>query len=182
MTKTYLQKTILGLILLGAIFIPYLVFAAGATATATISGGVVTAVTITAGGSGYTSAPTISFSGGGGGSGATATATITGGVVTAVTITAGGSGYTSAPTIIFNYGLTNKPLKDIINNITEWLLGIVAGLTILYLVWGGIYYVTASGDESQIEDAKRIIKYALLGLFVIGISYSIVVALDKLIK
>lgn len=80
------------------------------------------------------------------------------------------------------YGLTNKPLKDIINGITEWLLGIAAGLAILYLVWGGIYYVTASGDEGQIEDAKRIIKYALIGLFVIGISYSIVVALDKLIK
>ncbi len=80
------------------------------------------------------------------------------------------------------YGLTNKPLKDIINGITEWLLGIAAGLTILYLVWGGIYYVTASGDENQVEDAKRIIKYALIGLFVIGISYSVVVALDKLIK
>lgn len=81
-----------------------------------------------------------------------------------------------------NYGLTDKPLKDIINSITEWVLGITAGLTILYLVWGGIYYVTASGDEKQVEDAKRIIKYALIGLFVIGISYSIVVTLDELIK
>lgn len=89
----------------------------------------------------------------------------------------------AAPVLAANtYGLTNKPLKDIINSITEWVLGITAGLTILYLVWGGIYYVTASGDEKQVEDAKRIIKYALIGLFVIGISYSIVVTLDELIK
>lgn len=45
----------------------------GATATATVSGGVVTSITITNEGSGFTSAPTISFTGGGG-SGATASA------------------------------------------------------------------------------------------------------------
>ena len=47
----------------------------GATATATVSGGVVTAVTVTGVGSGYTSVPTIGFTGGAG-SGATATATL----------------------------------------------------------------------------------------------------------
>jgi hypothetical protein len=70
-----------------------------ATATATVSGGAVTAITLNSGGAGYAEAPSVYFSGGGG-SGATATATINGaGAVTAVTLTAGGSGYTSAPDI-----------------------------------------------------------------------------------
>lgn len=47
-----------------------------ATATATVSGGVVTAVTLTNTGSGYTSAPTVTFSGGGGTTQATATASL----------------------------------------------------------------------------------------------------------
>ena len=51
-------------------------------------------ITVTAGGSGYTSAPTVDLVGGSG-SGATATATISGGEVTAITITNGGSGYTA---------------------------------------------------------------------------------------
>ena len=59
-------------------------------------------VTVTNGGSGYTSAPTVTVTGGGG-SGATATATISNGVVTGVTIT-GGSGYTSVPTLSFSGG------------------------------------------------------------------------------
>lgn len=63
----------------------------------------ISAITVTAGGGGYTSAPTVSISGGGG-SGATAVATISGGVVTSVAVTAGGSGYTSAPTISFSGG------------------------------------------------------------------------------
>lgn len=70
-----------------------------ATATATIDVDDVDAITVTNGGSGYLTAPTISFTGGGG-TGAAATATISGGVVTVITVTNGGSGYTSAPTVV----------------------------------------------------------------------------------
>jgi FtsP/CotA-like multicopper oxidase with cupredoxin domain len=72
----------------------------GATATAVINvaTGQVTAIGVTNGGSGYTSAPGIIFTGGGG-FGAWATATVAGGAVTAITVTNGGSGYTSAPTL-----------------------------------------------------------------------------------
>ena len=70
----------------------------------TAKNGISSFFTITNGGAGYTSAPTISFSGGGG-SGASATATISGGGnVTAITLVSGGSGYTSAPTISFSDG------------------------------------------------------------------------------
>ena len=73
-----------------------------AVATATVSGGGVTGVTITNhnGGSNYTSAPPVTLVGGGG-TGATATAVITGGIVTAINVTNPGTGYTSAPTVIF---------------------------------------------------------------------------------
>lgn len=55
------------------------------------------------GGAKYTSAPTVSFTGGGG-TGAAATAVISNGQVIGLTITAGGSGYTSVPTIAFSGG------------------------------------------------------------------------------
>lgn len=54
-------------------------------------------------GSGYTSAPTVSFSGGGG-SGAAATAHIAGGKVVRYTVTNRGSGYTSPPTVTVSGG------------------------------------------------------------------------------
>jgi hypothetical protein len=62
-----------------------------------------TFVKLTAGGSGYTSAPTVTFSGGGG-TGAAATAFITNGVVIGVRMTSFGSGYTSAPTATLSGG------------------------------------------------------------------------------
>lgn len=58
----------------------------------------VRSITVLNGGSGYTSAPTVTISGGGG-SGATAQATVSGGVVTSISVLNGGSGYTSAPTV-----------------------------------------------------------------------------------
>jgi len=66
----------------------------GAKATAIVSGGAITSITITAGGTGYTSPPVISI---GGGSGAVFSApTISGGALqNDITVSAGGSGYSS---------------------------------------------------------------------------------------
>ena len=58
---------------------------------------------VTSRGSGYTSAPTVSLSGGGG-TGAAVTARLLNGAVTALTVTSRGSGYTSAPTVSFSGG------------------------------------------------------------------------------
>ncbi len=63
-------------------------------------------ISITGIGSGYTSAPTVSFSGGGG-SGAAATVIVRGGQISEINITNAGSGYTSTPTIVFDNSNTN---------------------------------------------------------------------------
>lgn len=72
------------------------------TTTGTVSNGIA-GVRVTAGGTGYTSAPTLAFSGGGG-TGATATAGFASGAVNSITTTAAGSGYTSAPTVTVTGG------------------------------------------------------------------------------
>ena len=74
---------------------------AGATITGV--GWKVSDILITNAGSGYSSAPTIAFSGGGGSS-AAATAVVTSGQISDILITNAGSGYTSAPTIAFSGG------------------------------------------------------------------------------
>jgi len=73
-----------------------------ATATATLTGGVVTAITITNPGSGYVTAPTVTLSApSGAGTTATATATLGAGVVQDdILFTNGGSGFQSPPAVL----------------------------------------------------------------------------------
>ena len=63
----------------------------------------VKSIAVTNGGSGYSTAPTVSFVGGGG-SGAATTATIAGGAVTGISVTNTGTDYTSEPTIVITGG------------------------------------------------------------------------------
>ncbi len=93
--------------------------------------GPVNSVAITSGGTGYTSAPTVTFTGGGG-SGATATATVANGVVTAITLTNVGSGYTSAPTIQFAGG-------DGTGAAATAIVGPTLGMQFYYLMREGFY-------------------------------------------
>lgn len=59
-------------------------------------------------------------------------------------------------------------------NIVNGLL-VVAGIAAsIYLVVGGVRYITSQGEESATEQAKNTILYALIGLIVIGLSAALV--------
>jgi len=79
-----------------------------ATAVATITAGFVTGITVTSGGSGYTSEPAVTLSGGGG-SGATAKAILSGDKVALTLVMTAGSGYSTAPTVVVD--APPKPLS-----------------------------------------------------------------------
>lgn len=66
-------------------------------------GGRLQSIAVTAGGSGYTTAPTVTILGGGG-TGALATATVSDGAVTKISVLYKGFGYTTAPTIAISGG------------------------------------------------------------------------------
>lgn len=59
-------------------------------------------------------------------------------------------------------------------NIVNGLL-VVAGIAAsVYLVVGGIRYITSQGESDQVDQAKNTILYALIGLIVIGVSAALV--------
>lgn len=78
-----------------------------ATAVATVTAGFVTSITLTSGGSGYVSEPTVTLTGGGG-SGATAKAVLAGDKVALIILLNAGSGYTASPAVAIE--IPPKPL------------------------------------------------------------------------
>ena len=93
----------------------YIRFFSGTQATGTpvLTADAVTSVTVTNGGAGYATAPSVTFSGGGG-TGAAGTAVVSNGAVTSVTITNGGSSYETAPTVAFGPPNTAVTSDDIL--------------------------------------------------------------------
>lgn len=70
-----------------------------------IKPGNVVSISVTAGGTGYTSNSTVTITpADGNGTGATATATVANGAITAITLTANGSGYTIPPIVTATIG------------------------------------------------------------------------------
>ena len=61
-------------------------------------------------------------------------------------------------------------LTNILNGVIS-AMGIVA---VIFIIIGGINYMTSAGDTSKLEKAKKTILYALIGLVVCALSFAIV--------
>ena len=59
--------------------------------------------------------------------------------------------------------LAANTLPTIIGNITTWITGLLIGVATLFLTIGGIRYLAAGGDPTEIEKAKSALKSALVG-------------------
>jgi Type IV secretion system pilin len=54
-------------------------------------------------------------------------------------------------------------LPKIVANLRTWLMGILAGVATLFLTIGGVRYVMAGGDPSEVERAKAAFRSAGIG-------------------
>ena len=55
-------------------------------------------------------------------------------------------------------------LAEIALNTLNFLLSVVGVLAIIMLVWGGIMYLTAAGNEKRIDTAKSIVTWSIVGI------------------
>jgi hypothetical protein len=56
-----------------------------------------------------------------------------------------------------------KTLPEVIEGVRLWIMGIIAAVATMFLVVGGLRYMAAGGDPSQVEQAKGNFKSALIG-------------------
>lgn len=78
-------------------------------------------------------------------------------------------------------GESIQELGAVLGRIINTLLGIIGGITIILIVWGGIRYIFASGDEKATLTAKHLIEYAVLGLVIVLLAVFIVNFLGNLL-
>ena len=73
-------------------------------------------------------------------------------------------------------------LASLISNLTDWLVGLLAGVATLFLTLGGLRYLTAGGDPGQIEKAKTALKSAAVGYALAALAPLLVSILASLVS
>lgn len=63
---------------------------------------------------------------------------------------------------------------NVLNNVINWILGIVGLISVLVIIYGGVMYLTSTGAADRVKSGKDTIKYGIMGLIIAGAAYAIV--------
>ena len=78
------------------------------------------------------------------------------------------------PTLEFINNNTASNPSIVIVNILQWFLIFVAAIAVIYLVYGGVMYITAGGNPDQATKARTAIINAVIGIVIVLAAYVIV--------
>lgn len=79
-------------------------------------------------------------------------------------------------------GLPQGSILGIALSTMNWLLAILGLLGIIAFVIAGIMYLTAAGDEGQIDTAKTAAKYSVIGVIVALLGYVVIQAAEAWLR
>jgi len=78
--------------------------------------------------------------------------------------------------------LTNYPhISDFISAIASFLLTIAIPLSVVAIIWTGVQFFLAQGNDTKINNAKKTFKWAVVGLAVVIGAYAIVATIKEVI-
>jgi hypothetical protein len=65
-------------------------------------------------------------------------------------------------------------LVKYVSELKDWILALTALIALIIIVYGGVMYMLAAGDEKRASKAKNIILYGLIGVVVIVGAYFLI--------
>ncbi|MBO7131855.1 hypothetical protein J6V85_01130 [Candidatus Saccharibacteria bacterium] len=71
---------------------------------------------------------------------------------------------------------------DLVNNLVNWFTAIAGVASAIFLVYGGISYMTSAGDPGKVQKAKQMILYSLIGLAIVALAVVITAFVSSTIR
>lgn len=73
-------------------------------------------------------------------------------------------------------------IPEIIAAIINLLLMLVGSLAVLAIVYSGVMYITASGDQTRAETAKKNLTWAIMGIVIVALSFLVVEIVSRTLQ
>ncbi len=81
---------------------------------------------------------------------------------------------TDQPGIIGQLSGGQTGLRGIVLTIVNFFLTFLGLLAVIMVIYGGFLYVSSAGNEENVNKAKKILLYAVVGIVVIIVSFALV--------
>ncbi len=72
------------------------------------------------------------------------------------------------------YGGQVNDFQDTLSGILNGIIAAMSIVAVIFIIIGGVYYMTSAGDAGKVKKGRDTILYALIGLIVCALSYAIV--------
>lgn len=86
---------------------------------------------------------------------------------------------TNGITLPTGTGLPNSGVSTILDNVSKFVISLIAGLAVLMIVVSGIMYITAGGDSGKAEKAKEWLIASIVGLVIALLAFVIVIVVGN---
>lgn len=83
-------------------------------------------------------------------------------------------------TIVASKGFA-MDLGSVLTTVLSFVMGIAALAVFMYLIWGGIQWITSGGEKGKTEEARNKITSAVIGLVVLAASYALLMLLLRIL-
>ena len=64
--------------------------------------------------------------------------------------------------------------SGVISTVLTWILVLAGAIAVIYLVWGGLLYITAGGDAEKATKGRTALINAIIGIIIIALAVVIV--------
>ena len=68
---------------------------------------------------------------------------------------------------------TTQTLPVLIGNLVRTFIGLLGIIFLLLVVYAGVLWLTAQGDDEKVTHAKDLLKNAVIGLIIITVAYAL---------
>ena len=63
--------------------------------------------------------------------------------------------------------------STLVKNLVNWFIGVSGLVAVIFIVVGGVGYMTSRGDPGKLQKAKSTIMYSIIGLIIVALSMAI---------